>query len=157
MCDENARTKIYSIYEELKQKSKSVRFMPMEDVIEIVGKVEESLKCTKEGMTRLPERINNKWISVSESLPEEHDSIFARFKGTDKWSEAMCEKISNLVLVTVTYEDGSALVTCGKLRDGEWKTNLVWPKNIRFLGNCHITAWMPLPEPYKLAEVKEDE
>lgn len=78
-------------------------------------------------------------------------AYFPNFKGTDKWSEAMCEKISNLILVTVACEDGSTLVTCGKLRDGNWKTNLAWPKDIR------ITAWMPLPEPYKLAEVKEDE
>lgn len=27
----------------------------------------------------------NGWILVSERLPEEHDSIFAKFKGTDNW------------------------------------------------------------------------
>lgn len=27
----------------------------------------------------------NGWIPVSERLPEEHDSIFAKFKGTDNW------------------------------------------------------------------------
>lgn len=26
-----------------------------------------------------------KWIPVTERLPEEHDSIFAKLKGTEKW------------------------------------------------------------------------
>lgn len=29
------------------------------------------------------------WIPVSERLPEEHDSIFAKLYGTDKWSDAL--------------------------------------------------------------------
>ena len=34
----------------------------------------------------------NGWIPVSERLPEEHDSIFAKFKGTDNWKRGMFEK-----------------------------------------------------------------
>lgn len=34
----------------------------------------------------------NGWIPVKERLPEEHDSIFAKFKGTDNWKRGMFEK-----------------------------------------------------------------
>lgn len=34
----------------------------------------------------------NGWIPVSERLPEEHDSIFAKFKGTNNWKRGMFEK-----------------------------------------------------------------
>ena len=32
------------------------------------------------------------WIPCNEKMPEEHDSIFTKLKGTDKWSNAMFEK-----------------------------------------------------------------
>lgn len=38
----------------------------------------------------------NGWIPVSERLPEEHDSIFAKFKGTDNWKRGMFEKHLNM-------------------------------------------------------------
>ena len=39
-------------------------------------------------------------------MSEEHDSIFAKLKGTDEWKPAMFEKISKNVLATVEYDDG---------------------------------------------------
>ena len=44
----------------------------------------------------------DRWISVDEEMPEEHDSIFAKFKGTDKWCDSFWEKRSNTVLVVLT-------------------------------------------------------
>ena len=29
--------------------------------------------------------MENRWIPVSEEMPEERDSMFAKFKGTSKW------------------------------------------------------------------------
>lgn len=47
------------------------------------------------------------WIPCSSGrLPEERESIFAKYKGTDKWNDAMFEKISDVVNVTVTDEEG---------------------------------------------------
>ena len=40
-------------------------------------------------------------------LPKEHDSIFARLKGTAKWNPHMFEKISDHVDVTVELLDGT--------------------------------------------------
>ena len=31
-------------------------------------------------------KVRAEWITVTERLPEEHDSLFAKFKGTPQWS-----------------------------------------------------------------------
>ena len=82
------------------------------------------------------------WIPVSERLPEEHDSIFAKLYGTDKWDDAFWRTKSNRVLVTVAYDDGTRIVKESYTRDGEWKDE----KNII---NYKVVAWMEMPEPYK--------
>lgn len=87
-----------------------------------------------------------RWIPCSERLPEEHESIWAKAKGTDRWSEAMWEKQSDEVIVTELFEDGTTRTETACTHDGEWyvKVKIVKRK---------IIAWMPLPEPYKV-EVK---
>ena len=44
---------------------------------------------------------HGEWIPCSVCLPEEHDSIFKKFKGTDKCRNAMFKKMSDNVNVTV--------------------------------------------------------
>lgn len=39
-------------------------------------------------------REENEWIPVGTAMPREYDSIFRKFKGTDKWLPAMFEKTS---------------------------------------------------------------
>ena len=90
---------------------------------------------------------NDSWIPVSERLPEEHDSIFARFKGTDKWNKAMFEKISDEVNATIEYEDGSRKTTTSYTLDGVWKIE----KEQRIVKQ-KVIAWQPLPETYKGGE-----
>lgn len=82
------------------------------------------------------------WIPTTERLPEEHDSIFAKYKGTPDWKPGMFEKTSEYVLVTIKYKDGDVLVDRARTVDGGWKTET------SFLGR-KIIAWMPFPEPYK--------
>lgn len=60
------------------------------------------------------------WIPVSERLPEEHDSIFAKLYGTDKWSDALWRTQSKEVLVTLEYEDGIRTVKSSHTTDGKW-------------------------------------
>lgn len=88
------------------------------------------------------DEIENGWIPVSERLPEEHDSIFAKFKGTDNWKNGMFEKTSKYVIATVMYDDGTILAERAHTTDGIWKTE----KPV--LGE-KVIAWKPLPEPYK--------
>lgn len=83
-----------------------------------------------------------RWIPVTERLPEEHDSIFAKFKGTDNWKRGMFEKTSKYVIATVVYDDGTILTERAHTTDGIWKTESP------VLGG-KVIAWMPFPEPYK--------
>lgn len=82
------------------------------------------------------------WIPVSEKLPEEHDSIFAKSYGTDKWNNAFWRTTSNRVIATIKYSDGTVIVKEAFTHDGEWT---VEKRKI----NCKVIAWMPMPEPYK--------
>lgn len=84
----------------------------------------------------------NGWIPVSERLPEEHDSIFAKFKGTDNWKRGMFEKTSKYVIATVAFDDGTVLVEQAHTTDGIWRTDK------KVLGGT-VVAWMDFPEPYK--------
>nr|DAT33281.1 MAG TPA: Protein of unknown function (DUF551) [Caudoviricetes sp.] len=84
----------------------------------------------------------NGWIPVSERLPKEHDSIFAKFKGTDNWKRGMFEKTSKYVIATVVFDDGTALVEQAHTIDGIWRTDK------KTLGGT-VVAWMDFPELYK--------
>lgn len=84
----------------------------------------------------------NGWIPVSERLPEEHDSIFAKFKGTNNWKRGMFEKTSKYVITTVVFDDGTVLVEQACTTDGIWRTDK------KVLGGT-VVAWMDYPEPYK--------
>ena len=86
------------------------------------------------------ERKRHEWIPCSERMPEEHDSIFEKFKGTYKWRSAMFEKMSDNVNVTVEFEDGVRMSMKGYTVDGKWKPDTAV--------KCRVIAWMPLPSPY---------
>lgn len=83
-----------------------------------------------------------RWISVNERLPEEHDSIFAKFKGTENWKKGMFEKTSKYVIVTVAYDDGTILTDKAHTTDGIWRIEK------KILGG-KVIAWRDFPEPYK--------
>lgn len=85
--------------------------------------------------------MNDGWIPVEERLPKEHDSIFAKWKGTDKWSKSMFEKTSGDVNVTVEYEDGKRKTITAHTVDGKW----VIPNRII---KQKVIAWRPLPDSY---------
>ena len=89
------------------------------------------------------------WISVEDRLPEETESMFARFHGTEKWDNAMWLKESKQVIVAIEFSDGGRRVTLGRLHDSEWHTavSVILPHT--------VTHWMPFPEPPN--EVKKDE
>lgn len=90
------------------------------------------------------------WILCSEQLPEERDSIFAKWKDTNKWTSLMFEKISGTVIVTIKYNNGEKRVAPAHTVDGKWKCDVL------LCNDGKIIAWMPLPEPYK-GEEKDEE
>lgn len=82
----------------------------------------------------------NDWISVKEAMPEEHDSVFAKFKGTDKWCNSFWEKNSNTVLVVLASnrDENNFVVGTGKTINGMWTTVPMLLKD-----RMHVAYWMP--------------
>lgn len=103
------------------------------DFLEMIEQLQEDLEQDEK---------ENGWIPVSERLPEEHDSIFAKFKGTNNWKRGMFEKTSKYVIATVVFDDGTVLVEQAHTTDGIWRTDK------KVLGGT-VVAWMDYPEPYK--------
>lgn len=103
------------------------------DVMDMIEQLKDDLEQDEK---------ENGWISVSERLPEEHDSIFAKFKGTNNWKRGMFEKTSKYVIATVVFDDGTVLVEQAHTTDGIWRTDK------KVLGGT-VVAWMDYPEPYK--------
>ena len=82
------------------------------------------------------------WISVTERLPDEHESLFARYKGTDKWHNAMFTTISYPVIVCAEYENGKRIVKTDNTVDGVWRVKDSFHP-------YRVTHWMQLPQPPK--------
>lgn len=83
------------------------------------------------------------WIPCSERMPKERDSMFARWKGTDKWTKAMFEKRSDTVIATIEYSNGERTVAPAHTTDGKWRCDCI-------IGDDgEVIAWMPLPEQYR--------
>ena len=97
----------------------------------------EALEKEKESFVTVQE-----WISVKDRLPDEHESLFARYKGTDKWSNAMFMTISDRVIVCAECENGKRLVKTANMVDGVWKVKDIFHP-------CKVTHWMPIPHPPK--------
>jgi hypothetical protein len=85
---------------------------------------------------------NNDWIHVSDRLPEEHETTFAKFKGTAKWDKNMLEKTTDTVLCTVKFHNAVKVIT-GRLNDGKWVLDFC-----NWIENFEVIAWMPFPKPY---------
>ena len=81
----------------------------------------------------------NEWISVHDRMPEEHESIFFKLWGTDKWRDGMFRRRSDVVIACVEFEDGSKIVTPAHTNDGVWRFDCVMKRH-------RITHWTPLPK-----------
>lgn len=109
--------------------------------------------CGIGGVEVLKQIINEQpkfgeWIPVEERLPKEHDSVFAKLKGTDKWYSGMFEKRSDEVIVTCEYGDGTRVTKTSKTIDGKWSIET------KSISKLKVLFWKPLPEPY---EVKDND
>ena len=79
------------------------------------------------------------WVKCSDRMPEEHDSIFAKLKGTDKWQSSMFEKSSDDVRIVEVFGDGTRRVYHSHTIDGKWDIENRPIKRT-------VTHWMPNPE-----------
>ena len=113
----------------------------IEEIARWIGYIDEDMILRiQTGLKKLPSA--QRWIPVSESLPEEHESIWAKAKGTERWSESMWEKQSDEVIVTELFEDGTTRTDTACTHDGEWYVKIKAVKR-------KIIAWLPLPKPWR--------
>ena len=96
------------------------------------------------------ERDKHRWIPVEERLPKEHETTFTKLKGTDKWSSAMWEKMSDKVNVTYELEDGTRKTGTSYTLDGAWEM-----EEKHHIVKTKVIAWQPLPEPYHTPAVED--
>lgn len=93
------------------------------------------------------------WISVDDHLPPEHDSIFKKLIDPDKWAPGMFSSISDDVIVSVRFSDGTKKTGSTHTKDGHWV-------GLPAVGAPVVTHWMPFPgpahEPEKPANGRED-
>lgn len=76
-----------------------------------------------------------RWIPCSEELPEE-----------DHLTGAGVQYSDDVLMTVFNEEDDETVIDYGQMRDGEWysiSTDIIIPNWWK------VTAWMPLPEPYK--------
>lgn len=110
----------------------------LEDAKDVQGNVPFAI--VKKAIEKL--KVEPEWIPCSERLPEETESIFAKFYGTDKWCSSMMRKRSKRVIVTVEYPDGERQTDVASTSDGRWVDSVSVVKR-------KVLAWMPLPPIYK--------
>lgn len=83
------------------------------------------------------------WILCSKEMPEERESIFNRYYGTDKWRQGMFRTCSQYVFVTVERAaSGGRHVAIAKTIDGKWKLNYCTCKYDK------VIAWLKAPKAY---------
>lgn len=84
------------------------------------------------------------WISVKERLPEEHDSIFKKLLDAGKLrfdiEKGMFQSISDDVIVTIRFSDGTKKTGSTHTKDGQWV-------GLPAVGLPVVTHWMPFPDP----------
>lgn len=103
------------------------------------GHFKVELQLATKILALLKEQEADKWIPVSEKLPEEQETIFAKFKGTDKWSPAMFAQSSEDVRVVIVFADGTRRVSHSHTIDGKWECEKSPLKRT-------VTHWMPNPK-----------
>ena len=132
---------ILNIIETLRSYSEDVVAFTLDGAFaHAVSEAVELLVKQGERIAELEEK--SRWIPVTERLPKEHDSIFARFYGAISWNPGMFLTTSDDVIAEVTYEDGSRCTKVMRTQDGKW--NLGYAP-----GAKDVTRWKPLPEPPK--------
>jgi hypothetical protein len=105
--------------------------------------VHEAIELLKKAETNCPE-IPDSWIPVTKKMPEEKDTMFAKFWGTDKWNEYMFRRRSDLVEVTVELEDGTRYTDASRTRDGKWDIEMNHGAVKK-----KVVAWKPMSAPWK--------
>ena len=98
----------------------------------------EILEALDMAISALKKQEEDRWIPVTERLPEEKDAGILKKLGTNKRSD--------YVLATVEVE-GERMTVMACTYDGKWYWNMEYA-----FPDYKIIAWRPLPEPYEAEE-----
>lgn len=121
--------------------------------IETVKKIAKALNvgwsmlCDEDDSEQALDFSNADTVQWHKGLPSEHESEFARLKGTDKWRPNMFEKTSNAVLVTIEIcgVNGTPerFVIISRTMDGKWSgiPSVIVPNK--------VIAWTDMPAPFE--------
>lgn len=88
------------------------------------------------------------WIKYSERKPEERESMFAKFYGTDKFKPGIMFRTHRHNLLFTLEHHGERFVAEGRMLDGKPMCSYLIIHN-----DAQVIAWMPFPEPFE----EEDE
>lgn len=81
------------------------------------------------------------WIYFKDIIPEEKETMFAKFYGTDKWKSGMFRTARYNLLFTIEHKD-KRIVVDGRMIDGKPTCEYA-----RIHPDVKYIAWMPYPEP----------
>ena len=84
--------------------------------------------------------IQEDWILCEDKLPESHPTMYEELRCTEKWDPDIPLRMSDEVIATVQYEDGTRRTVVARTVDGIWRIDYELLK-------YKVIAWMPLPEP----------
>lgn len=102
----------------------------------LIGMIEDNHGSDYDSAIRMAiDALKQKWIPVSQRLPNEKDAGILKKLGTEKRSEH--------VLATVDV-DGERMTVTACTYDGKWN----WKMKYAF-PDFKVVAWQPLPEPWK--------
>lgn len=83
------------------------------------------------------------WVYFKDKMPEEHDSMFTKYYGTDKWKHGMFRTVRHNLLFTIEHKK-QRIVVDGRMVDGKPMCEYA-----RMYPDTKYIAWMPYPEPVK--------
>lgn len=82
------------------------------------------------------------WIEFEKQKPKEKESIFAKYYGTEKWTNVMFRTCCYDLLFTIEHK-GERFVQEGHMIDGKPCSNY-----LRVHSDAKAIAWMLYPNPY---------
>lgn len=110
----------------------------------------------------LEKQLNNGWIPVSEGLPETNKDVLITFREFMEWNKkyrhGTCKaiyisehsiKIEDMGWVYEDVEEYDELEDVYYVKSGWYEVIENWDDYTHVYINCEVTAWQPLPEPYK--------
>ena len=102
---------------------------------------EQMVEAFKVAMLALAETAWHDLREDPQDMPQEHESIFNKFFGTERWNEHMFRTCSDCVDVTFEYPDGTRSVETAKTRDGKWSYDRL------VFQDANVIGWRPRVAP----------